>query len=553
MHIVLAAILLLAAPPPRPQIYPMPLTRIEAEAVVDSLARDYVEMKAAFQPHWATAVGVSGHEGELARYTQRDLSRRLRRVFGIKRKLGSFVTDSLSITGWVDQQVLMSEIETFEYWFSGEVTWRRSPLPYTDAIIDGVMGLLLGGEEDSLSEHLASRLGAIPDVVADARTNVTDPMRLHCEVAAARLRAFLALLDPESLEGHPSVDAGVVTPEVLGAARQSVEAFAALADSLAESAGAEFTPGAENYSYYLKTAHMFEEPLDNLAASAQLVLDQAREKGGAFSPALCCEAIDPGDPAAREKAVSDYGARLAASVDLIETLGLLTLRPEDSLLKVRAAPFAGPRIEGALYRPPRGGTPGKVFLSFDAPPGAAADRALHPGGTQRLFMYYPAPHPAEVRLQENPSVVRRFLRSDIGRDGWQLYFAAAIAKPTPVDGDEQQAKWSNLAFWAASAIAEIKIHTGEMTLPEAAEFIAAQTGRDRGHALEDVRRYAVAPGTGIGYLLGRREILKLRERYKKAKRNSFDLKEFHDTLLSCGYLPPHLLSIEVMSKGMGRE
>jgi uncharacterized protein (DUF885 family) len=170
-----------------------------------------------------------------------------------------------------------------------------------------------------------------------------------------------------------------------------------------------------------------------------------------------------------------------------------------------------------------------------------------------LLSSYPVLHPAEVRLLDHPSAVRRYIRSSMGRDGWDLYFSTVIASPVPVDGPEQLAKWTNLVYYAAAAIAEINIHTGEWNLDEAADFIAEKTLRERELALEDARRYAVAPGTGIGYLLGRREIIRLRERYKKFKRNSFDLKEFHDTLLSCGYLPPYLLSIEVMSKGMGRE
>ncbi|MGD9141565.1 MAG: DUF885 family protein, partial [bacterium] len=141
----------------------------------------------------------------------------------------------------------------------------------------------------------------------------------------------------------------------------------------------------------------------------------------------------------------------------------------------------------------------------------------------------------------------------MARNGWNLYFSVVMANPVPVDGEEQAAKWTSLAYCAAAAIAEISIHTGEWTIDDAVEFIARETGRDPEAALRDARRYAVAPGSGIAYLLGRREILRLRERYKKVKRNSFDLKEFHDTLLSCGYLPPYLLSIEVMSKGMGRE
>jgi hypothetical protein len=556
VHLILAAILLLAVPGGGREIYPMPLTQAEAEAEVDSLGREYIQMKAAFQPHWATAMGIAGHDGDLARYTQQDVSRRLRKVFGIKRKLRNFLADSLSITGWVDHQLLLAEIQTFEYWLAGQVSWRRSPLPYTDAITEGIVNLMLTGEGDSLSAHLASRLRAIPEVAADARTNITDPVRLHCEVAASDLRAFLSFLDMESLQTDPAIDLNIVTPEIVAVARGSLETLAAYIDSLAGGAEVEFALGLDEYSGYLETAFMLEEPPDNLVAEARRTLDQARSRTDSFGLTLCAQYFSPNDPEAQEQAVREYEARMSSTLKLIEMLDFLGLAPADSLIEVRAGAFLMPIFEGALYRPPdpaADATGGTVYLSFSAAEGGPVRDTGSGRWARPLRSCYPALHPAEVRLLENPSAVRRYIRSDMGRDGWDLYFTAAIAEPTPADGDEQKAKWTYLAHCSASAIAEIKIHTGEFTLDEAADFIAEETGRPPELALQDVRRYAVAPGSGIGYLLGRREILRLKERYEKAKRNSFDLKEFHDTLLSCGYLPPYLLSIEVMSKGMGRE
>ncbi len=561
MHLLLALLMLAAAPGGRPEFYPMPLTQVEAEALVDSLGRDYIEMKAALQPHWATAMGIPGYDGDLARYTQQGVSRRLRKVFGIKRDLGSFFADSLSITGWVDHQLLLSEIETFEYWFAGQVNWRRSPLPYTDAIIEGVVSLMLKGERDSLSEHLASRLRAIPEVAADARVNITDPVRLHCDVGTADLRAFLPFLDMESLGADPAIDMSIVTAEIVDAARRSLEGLAAYIDSLAARASPDSALGAEEYSWYLKTAYMLEEPLDNLVAEARRTLDQAKSRLPAMpgeerrSPVFP-EVLPDRGPAARKEPLAGYEAAMTSALKLIEILDLLKLRPADVLIEVRACPALMPVFEGALYRGPNpaGDVPvGTVWLSFSAAAGGSEREMITPRWAEPLRSYYPASHPAEVRLAENPSTIRRCIRCDMGRHGWDLYFSGAVAKPTPVDGDEQRARWADLAYYAASAIAEIKIHTGEMTLDEAADFIAAETGRSRDLALEDARRYAVAPGSGIGYLIGRREIMRLKERYERAKRNSFDLKEFHDTLLSCGYLPPYLLSIEVMSKGMGRD
>lgn len=527
------------------------MTHAEAEAYVDSLGRDYIEMKATFEPHWATAMGIPGHDGDLARYRGQGVSRPLRRVFGIKRKLTSFSEDSLSISTWVDQQLLLAEIQTLEYWFSGQVAWRRSPLPYTDAIIEGIASLMLSGREDSLSEYLALRLGAIPDVVEDARTNVTDPIKLHCEVAAADLRGFLPALDIESVEAEPALDPEVVTDELLAEARSSIEEFAAFIDSLAVRGEATYALGAEEYSAYLNTAFMMEEPLENIISEAEQTLDQAKEKSqaspGRQDPLFYY--VGEGGP------LPEYEAAIRALLREIGGRGLLHLTPADSSLDVRAAVPLVPLLDSPVYRPPvpAAGRIGALYLQTPVPGQAAGRMYSNWRWAEPVHSRYPASHPAAVRLLMHPSAIRRHVRNEVGRRGWELYFRGLVGQPVPIREAESVSYWSDLAYHAAAAIAEIRIHAGEWTVDDAADFIAGETGRDPEAALRDARRYAVAPGSGIAYLLGRREILRLRERYKKVKRNSFDLKEFHDTLLSCGYLPPYLLSIEVMSKGMGRE
>jgi len=551
---VVAFILLAAQPGGRPVTYPVPLTTAQAEARIDSLGRDYIEMKAAFHPHWATLAGIPGHDDGLARYTPQRVSRSLRRVFGIKRKATSFSEDSLSIAVWVDRQALLAEIATHEYWFAGRVLWRRSPLPYTDAIIEGITGLMLTSGVDSLGEHLASRLAAVANVAADARANITDPIRLHCEVAAADLRAFLPFLDPRSLPADPALAPGSVTAAAVRDAHAAVEAFAGFIDSLGAAGDGDYALGRDEYSAFLETAFMIEEPLEDLLTGAERALEQAHSRTGVLSPALCCgEILRARDPGSRQEALAEFGTNLRAAYDLIASLDLLDLVPADTLLRVVPRPSMGPVLAGALYAPPASsgaGAAGRIYVSFpSSAPGTFGCGA--PPARTPLRSHYPALHPAEVRLRDHPSAIRRRIRCPVGRDGWDLYFSMATWQGR--DAGQEAKAWAYLAWCAASAIAEIKIHTGEFTLSEAAGFLTGQTGVAPAQALCEVRRYAVAPGRGIGYLIGRNEIVRLRERYKRAKRDSFDLKEFHDTLLSCGHLPPYLLSIEVMSKGMGRE
>jgi uncharacterized protein (DUF885 family) len=49
------------------------------------------------------------------------------------------------------------------------------------------------------------------------------------------------------------------------------------------------------------------------------------------------------------------------------------------------------------------------------------------------------------------------------------------------------------------------------------------------------------PTYPMSYTLGKLEILRLREDYKKAKGKAFKLKDFHDKLLSYGSIPVQMI------------
>lgn len=567
LYLILAFVLLLSQTRVDTQPQLRALSRAQAGACVDSIGREWVSLKARMQPHWATSVGIRGHDGELATYTQRTVGQSLRKVFHLKRVLNSFGEDSLSISGWVDRELLLADMETYEFWFADQVMWRRSPLPYTDAIIEGVVNLLLGGEEDSLSEHLASRLAATLRVIADARTNVTDPISVQCAVASSDLRGFIPLLEPSVIRSRVPGGVSNTMLRLAELTADSLAAFAEFIDSLAAGADTEYALGAENYASFIRSAHLLEEPLESLLSQANQALSRAQselEGMGPISrpgpPAPTGVTDVPGLEGRYSLADPDCSAawhsdNLTSAFAAIEAADVLSLIPEDEHIVLGRIPTSMLTGAWAVYRPPRvaGAGEGAVYVLSKVESWREYADYGSLWGLKTVRYYYPAQHLSEVRVARHESFVRRYMRDDIGRDGWVLYFEGLRAEIAPRGEASPRFRLEDIAFQAASLIAEIKLHTGEFDLDEAADFIARQTERPRQLALMDARRYAVAPGSGIGYLIGRDGILRLKERYESIKRNSFDLKEFHDTLLSCGYLPPYLLSIEVMSKGMGRE
>jgi uncharacterized protein (DUF885 family) len=62
-------------------------------------------------------------------------------------------------------------------------------------------------------------------------------------------------------------------------------------------------------------------------------------------------------------------------------------------------------------------------------------------------------------------------------------------------------------------------------------------------ATQEIERYMAVPGQALSYKTGELKILELRDKYRNALGNKFNLKDFHDTILKGGNMPLDILEI----------
>ena len=60
-----------------------------------------------------------------------------------------------------------------------------------------------------------------------------------------------------------------------------------------------------------------------------------------------------------------------------------------------------------------------------------------------------------------------------------------------------------------------------------------------------VERHIIMPSQATAYKIGMDKILQLRSKAKESLGENFDIREFHDTILSNGALPLNFLEIEI--------
>jgi uncharacterized protein (DUF885 family) len=94
-----------------------------------------------------------------------------------------------------------------------------------------------------------------------------------------------------------------------------------------------------------------------------------------------------------------------------------------------------------------------------------------------------------------------------------------------------------MLFRAARLVTDTGIHSRKWTREQAIDYMVSVTGDKRSSITTEVERYSVWPGQACSYMVGREEINRLRDKARTALGPKFDLKGFHDVILTNGAMP----------------
>jgi uncharacterized protein (DUF885 family) len=147
-----------------------------------------------------------------------------------------------------------------------------------------------------------------------------------------------------------------------------------------------------------------------------------------------------------------------------------------------------------------------------------------------------------------PRKVGGYMLSTLFIEGWAFYCEELMEQLGYIDQPLQRlGRLSDQLWRAARIILDVSLHTGKMTVEEGIAFLVDKCGLERSNARAEVRRYTSTPTQPMSYLIGKMEIVKLIDEYKK-KHPEASLKEVHDTFLSCGSLPPRLMRERLLTR-----
>jgi len=208
-------------------------------------------------------------------------------------------------------------------------------------------------------------------------------------------------------------------------------------------------------------------------------------------------------------------------------------------IEVKPVPeFAQATAPAAYYQPGSldGARPGVFYANMrntlDTPKFAMATLAYHEGIPGHHFQIEIAQELVDLPF------FRRILGFTAYAEGWALY-AERLAWELGFEKDplDNLGRLRDEMMRSVRLVVDTGIHSERWTREQAIAYMMDNTGMSEPDVEAEVERYFVDPGQALSYKAGMLEILALREKARVALGPRFDLKQFHNEVLTHGALP----------------
>ncbi|HSR45529.1 MAG TPA: DUF885 domain-containing protein [Acidimicrobiia bacterium] len=128
-------------------------------------------------------------------------------------------------------------------------------------------------------------------------------------------------------------------------------------------------------------------------------------------------------------------------------------------------------------------------------------------------------------------------------EGWGLYTERLSDEMGLYSGPLQRmGMLSADSLRASRLVVDTGMHALGWSRQQAIDYMTANVPASGVSLTNEVDRYIGLPGQALAYMIGRREIMRIRSKAKAALGGSFDIKSFHDTILGSGALPLPVLA-----------
>jgi hypothetical protein len=414
-------------------------------------------------------------------------------------------------------------------------------------------------------DQATAKLRGVERLLAAARENLRQPPRVFVERAISMFHGASSLLKNDLPLAFAGVEDGTrkqSLAEAATAAARSVDAYAnELEQRVLPHATNQFATGTAAVEARYRAEELIETPASTLLAigERELAIVQAQFRTAAGR-------VDSSGRSAEDvwrDVLKDHPRRgqlaSAAQRTVDELFAFIRARrlvdlPEGEHVVVAPAPAYDLGLASMHSSPPLESRPVKSYYyvtdaQADWPPDrqdawlqkfnypTLADITSHevaPGHyVHSLFMRHTPGKIRRIWIGLNP-----FPQPSSGQDGW-AHYAEQLVSDEGFKADDPRyklAQTSEALTRICRLIVGLRLHSGEWTVDRAAQFFENEAHLPAPAARQEAARGTYDPTYG-GYFLGKTAALKLRRDYAAARGSQFDVREFHERVMTNGIAP----------------
>jgi uncharacterized protein (DUF885 family) len=507
-----------------------------------------------YHPTAATAAGIHNYDDRLEDYSAAGARKRI----AILKK---FEAEFTKVPESPDRDLVLSSIHAQLLELEAIRMWAKNPDLYSSGLSNSafvIMSRTFASPEVRL-KALTARERHMPKVLADARENVKHPPRIYLDVAIQQLPGIVSFFEHDVPLAFKDVKDAALLADFHTANGAVIDALKEQEDFLKKQAASKYTPedfklGAANFAKKLQYEEMVDIPLDrlleigyeNLHANQKRFRETAALIDPNRSPQAILDDLKKDHPAPDKllDAFRETCTKLAAFVNEKRIVTIPSPVPpilEEAPPFLRALTFASMDTPGPYERvaeeaffnvtlPEKDWPPERVegfMTSFNR--GTILSTAIHEA--------YPGHYVQFLWMQHVDSRVRKLIGASSNAEGWAHYTEQMMldegysTDPKMRIGQLQDALLRNARY-----IVGIEMHTGKRTFEQGIEFFEKDGYQSHQVAEVETKRGTSDP-TYLYYTLGKLQILKLRDDYRKKMGANFSLQEFHDSFLKQGFPP----------------
>ena len=523
--------------------------------------RYFDELVFKYDPVQATSQGFHQYDALMPSGSRAEVEAQIAELHKWEGQVRSFGSKGLSPAAAADWELELSAIQSQLFSLETIRFWEKNPDTYSSGVtaaIYVIMSRNFAPQADRLRSVIA-RERLIPRLFVSAKENLRNPPRVYTEIALEQLPGLVSFFEKDVPLAFQKVTDASLRSQFTQSNQGVIAGLRAyeqwLKTDLLPRSNCDFRIGADNYRKKLLYDEMVDIPLDRLL---QIGYDDLHRNQAEFrrvtseidsrrTSQQVLEELEHDHPPATNLLMA-FRDVLGGLKGFIESHHIATIPSPVLPIVQETPPFARALSTASMDTPgPYEKIAKEGFFNVTLPDpkwnareteeyledfnrGTIVSTATHE--------VYPGHYTQFLWLQNLPSKVRKLIGCGSNSEGWAHYSEQMMLDEGYGNGDKKLrlGQLQDALLRNARYIAGIQMHTGKWTQQQAADFFVKEGYQTRPIADKEAKRGTADP-TYLVYTLGKLEILKLREDYKRVKGAKYSLGEFNNAFLGQGTPP----------------